>query len=241
MKKKIILMVSTLVCMLSLCSCGKNSMADELNGLSETDLQSACEQTAGILENLSAEESAEYYAYYLSQEDGKIYADLMEQWIEIEPQIGDFVGYKDFEMTTAGKTITATETITYTNRDIKLIYVIDANSMEATAVNVEIVYSMGETMAKAGLNTIMAISIVFCILILISLVIYCFNIIPVIQDKLSKKDSAPQTAVAVAPVSAGDEAATDDTELIAVIAAAIAASTGTTTDDFVVRSIKRRY
>ena len=33
----------------------------------------------------------------------------------------------------------------------------------------------------------------------------------------------------------------DNTELIAVIAAAIAASTGTSTDDFVVRSIKRRY
>lgn len=35
-------------------------------------------------------------------------------------------------------------------------------------------------------------------------------------------------------------AQTDDTELIAVIAAAIAASTGTSTSDFVVRSINRR-
>ena len=32
----------------------------------------------------------------------------------------------------------------------------------------------------------------------------------------------------------------DDTELVAVIAAAIAASTGTSTSDFVVRSINRR-
>ena len=32
----------------------------------------------------------------------------------------------------------------------------------------------------------------------------------------------------------------DDLELVAVIAAAIAAATGTSTDDFVVRSIKRR-
>ena len=41
---------------------------------------------------------------------------------------------------------------------------------------------------------------------------------------------------APAPVAAQ----TDDTELIAVIAAAIAASTGTSTSDFVVRSINRR-
>ena len=33
---------------------------------------------------------------------------------------------------------------------------------------------------------------------------------------------------------------TDDLELVAVIAAAIAAATGSSTDDFVVRSIKRR-
>ena len=33
---------------------------------------------------------------------------------------------------------------------------------------------------------------------------------------------------------------TDDTELVAVIAAAIAAAEGTTTDGFVVRSIRRR-
>ena len=33
----------------------------------------------------------------------------------------------------------------------------------------------------------------------------------------------------------------DDLELVAIVSAAIAASTGSSTDDFVVRSIKRRY
>ena len=179
MKKKIILMVSTLVCMLALCSCGKSQV--DLNGLSETQLQSACEQTAGVLEGLDANESEQYYSYYASQDDGKIYADLMEQWIDVQPQIGDFVGYKDFSVTKAGKTISAVETISYTKRDIKLTYVINANSLETTAINVEIVYSLGETMAKAGLNTVMSISIVFVILILFSLVISAFKVIPVIQ------------------------------------------------------------
>ena len=36
------------------------------------------------------------------------------------------------------------------------------------------------------------------------------------------------------------EEVTDNKELIAVIAAAIAASTGRSTDDFVVRSVRRR-
>ena len=46
-------------------------------------------------------------------------------------------------------------------------------------------------------------------------------------------------SVAAAPVSQPD--ATDDMELVAVITAAIAASTGASTDSFVVRSIKRRF
>ena len=191
------------------------------------------------MEGLDANESEQYYSYYASQDDGKIYADLMEQWIDVQPQIGDFVGYKDFSVTKAGKTISAVETISYTKRDIKLTYVINANSLETTAINVEIVYSLGETMAKAGLNTVMSISIVFVILILISLVISAFKVIPVIQAKFSKEESAPAVKVAPAAPVAAEE--TDDTELIAVIAAAIAASTGSSTDDFVVRSIKRRY
>ena len=94
-------------------------------------------------------------------------------------------------------------------------------------------------MAKAGLNTVMSISIVFVILILISLVISAFKVIPIIQAKFAGKEEAPAPKAVVAAPVATDE--TDDTELIAVIAAAIAASTGSSTDDFVVRSIKRRY
>ena len=53
---------------------------------------------------------------------------------------------------------------------------------------------------------------------------------------------APRAAApAPAPVAAPAEVqeAADDTELIAVIAAAIAAAEGTTTDGFVVRSIRK--
>ena len=54
-----------------------------------------------------------------------------------------------------------------------------------------------------------------------------------------KKETPVQAAPAPA-VSAPQAAGTDDGELAAVIAAAIAASEGTSTDGFVVRSIKRR-
>ena len=89
----------------------------------------------------------------------------------------------------------------------------------------------------------------FAVLILISLIISCFNFIPAIERKFGKKKAAEKKAAApAAPAAAPAPAApakaaeaADDLELVAVITAAVAASMGTTsTDGFVVRSIKRK-
>ena len=82
--------------------------------------------------------------------------------------------------------------------------------------------------------------------ILISLIIACFGFIPKIQKNLAEKKAAKQAAAAPVASAAEVPAAetvdeTDDLELVAVIAAAIAASQGaSSTDGFVVRSIRRR-
>ena len=97
-------------------------------------------------------------------------------------------------------------------------------------------------MSRAGLNVVMGMGTVFLVLILISLVIWLFKFIPDIQKALSGEKKQQKAASTVQDSAATVvEEVTDDTELIAVIAAAIAASTGASTDDFVVRSIKRRY
>ena len=100
---------------------------------------------------------------------------------------------------------------------------------------------MGETLVRALLNTLMGMGTVFLVLIFISLLISCFKFIPQIMDKLSKKSSVVEKPEVVEEISetvtANEE---DDSELIAVIAAAIAASEQTSTDSFVVRSIRRR-
>ena len=116
--------------------------------------------------------------------------------------------------------------------------------MELEDVNINAVQSLGEKMSSAVMNTIMGIGTVFVILIMICLIIYAFRLIPYFMERKQKKAEQAGTATATdSPVVeqiAAREAITDDTELIAVIAAAIAAATGTSTDDFVVRSIKRR-
>ena len=100
-------------------------------------------------------------------------------------------------------------------------------------------------MARAALNTLIGMGTVFAVLILISVIIACFGFIPKIQAMFTKKaDKTEATAsAATAPVATAsvveEEELADDTELVAVIAAAIAAYEGTSADGFRVRSIKR--
>lgn len=110
--------------------------------------------------------------------------------------------------------------------------------------------TIGELMAKAGLNTLIGMGTVFAVLILISLIISCFGIIPKLQAAAAKRREAKQTVEqaagidnAVAQIAAREEESgeAEDLELAAVIAAAIAASEGAASaDGFVVRSIRRR-
>lgn len=112
-------------------------------------------------------------------------------------------------------------------------------------------YSTGEIMAKAGMNTVIGMGTVFAVLILISLIISCFGVIPKLQARSEARKAAKTTQEtgtgidkALTQIAAQESSVdeTDDLELAAVIAAAIAASEGAaSTDGFVVRSIRRRY
>ncbi len=104
--------------------------------------------------------------------------------------------------------------------------------------------SFKEKMSEAGANTLMGMGTVFGVLIFMSLIISLFGFIPKITEKLSKKEqkaTAPAKEVAnTAAAQQADETEMDQSELIAVITAAIVASEQKSTDSFVVRSIKRR-
>ena len=118
--------------------------------------------------------------------------------------------------------------------------------MNVESVSLNPVSTMGELMKRAALNTLIGMGTVFAVLILISLIIAAFGIIPKIQNKLTEGKSVSQPGVvdnSVEQSTVREEAAEepDDLELVAVIAAAIAASEGAaSTDGFVVRSIRRR-
>ena len=102
--------------------------------------------------------------------------------------------------------------------------------------------SLGSRMADAGLNTLIGMVTVVAILAIIMFFIWSFKFIPVLQGKFSnrKKKNSTEVAVdnAIAQITENEELV-DDYELVAVVTAAIAASTGGSSDGFVVRSIRK--
>lgn len=120
-------------------------------------------------------------------------------------------------------------------------------TLESAALNPQ--ETMSELMVKATLNTLIGMGTVFIVLILICLIISGFKLISKVQGSGAKqepKKAEANTGIdkAVAQIAAKEAKAAnevDNLELVAVIAAAIAASQGAaTTDGFVVRSIIRR-
>ncbi len=145
-------------------------------------------------------------------------------------------------VTTDGNNVIINSDVTYENKtaNVELIANPRPSTSESMAFNIN--YTMGEKMEQAGLNTLMGLGIVFLMLIFLSFLISQFKHISNLTEKDSK--SAAPAALAPAPAPAveeePEEELADDGELVAVIAAAIAAYEGSTsTDGFVVRSIKR--
>lgn len=166
----------------------------------------------------------------------------MDSWEAGEEECGAYIGHGDFVFEASADELKVTTEAEFENRDATLEFVFD-DDLFLDSFTVSAKFTMGEIVEKAALNTLLGMGTVFVVLILISAIISLFKYIPKIQEKFKKKPAeAVKTAVEEIPAVVAETAVseTDDRELIAVIAAAIAAAEGTTTDGFVVRSIKRR-
>jgi sodium pump decarboxylase gamma subunit len=114
---------------------------------------------------------------------------------------------------------------------------------KVTGITTNVEYSMSEKIQQAALNTLLGMGTTFTVLILLALVIALFGkIVGGASNRTTQKKSAAAPAAAPAPaaVASVEEELADDMELVAVIAAAVAAYEGKqSTDGFVVRSIRK--
>ncbi|MBR1855080.1 MAG: OadG family protein [Lachnospiraceae bacterium] len=200
-------------------------------------------------DNFTAEETSYivYQAYQIDA-DGYAFKSALESFEKANAEIGGPGQVSDSTAVIDDDQIIVTVNIQGNDAPAQAEIVVSNDMfyrLESASLNK--VSTMSDSMGKAAMNTLLGMGSVFIVLILISLIISCFNVIPKIQNAFAKKEAnEPASAQAgiekaVAQIAQQEESAEDDLELVAVIAAAIAASEGAaSTDGFVVRSIRRR-
>ena len=250
MKKKIALFLSVLSVVMMLGACGTEDPTKvDYNGVSYEALYQQSESLGTALKGATAEDVNKQMNDLLAAGEGyEIYADLCAKWLDAMEVSGNYVDYDktSFTITKSGKTLTTDLMLKFENRDVVFQLVYNYHNMELTGVTINPVYSFGEKMSTAALNTVICMSIVFAVLMFISWLISGFKIFPYLEEQKKAKAAAAVKAVetdntVVTQIEQREEQElADDTELVAVIAAAIAAYEGTSTDGFVVRSIRRR-
>ena len=244
MKKKLSLILCLCFMVLGLAACGEDPKSVDYFGLTYDEMQSVMEQEVATLVSFTDDNRA-----YIQSYGSETAIKLVETWDETTSDLGAYQGLGEFSITKTQDTMTVEQLFEFPGREAIVSHVYTYNyeteQAELTDASVDLVYTFGEKMQKAGLNTLMGMGTVFTVLILISLIIYCFRFISVLQDKLSgkggKAEAKAEEASAAAVAAEGRQTAPmDDLELVAVISAAVAAAGGTSADGFVVRSIRRR-
>lgn len=233
--KKLLLVLGMITCMLGLTACSdEKDMLTENYGVTK---EQALEYGQGLVETMNEIIRGGEMAQYESEE---IIYPALENFASALEEIGDYQSVTDYTVD-YGDGVTITLEINGTQRGATVEIILDKELM-LVSITTNVIYSFGEMMAKAGLNTLMGMGTVFVVLILICLLISSFSLIAKVQKKSAKKQeqSIPVTDRVVEQIIEREEQS-DDSELVAVIAAAIAAYEGAASSDgYIVRSIKKR-
>jgi len=248
-KKKLSLIGLALLLIFSLAGCGSKS--EEKEPYDQTTLEQYADAIVMNFSSMSAEEMEQYQSmsdyslnYTLMMVGLPIEADdfrtMIDAWNAGLKECGNFQEFGEYTMEESNTGVMLTASVTAEERSGEMQFSFnEEGNLESLTINAS--YSTGEILKKAGLNTILGMGTVFVVLIFISFIISLFKQIPALEAKFRKKEAAAPAPSIPQPAAAAPAAVqTDDSELIAVIAAAIAAAEGTTTDGFIVRSIRRR-
>ena len=259
-------MLCFLACFFCLTACGgtaRKTLDPELaTTLEQTTSNLVTQFLAALDEKQSAEiseQGGEYLEYVISnyfgvQANGNGMVNALNSWNSAREDLGDFVSITGMNAAydDSDRNIIVTLDVVGTKKtaQVEAIYKDDLyKTLNSLTTNIN--WTFGEKMEKAGLNTLLGMGTVFIVLIIISIIISMFNLIPKIQkafnrDKEDVKTAAVDNTIAqIALKEEAEEAAEDDLEIVAVITAAIAAASAasgssSSSDDFVVRSIVRR-
>ena len=247
--RRIWLALCMAVCLFALAGCSAAAdTAETIDPQIEMAMQSGSQQYLDLFNQMDDASIEQALATSAKNKD-TVMENALKSWDSIKDDLGAFVSSETAVVTKGDDGYIARMNTVYEKRAMA-----DEDLSKVETISFSPVYTTGEKMAKAGMNTLMGMGVVFAVLIFISWLISMFKYISVFEAKMKAKKNAaaaapvaapaaPAPAAAPAPTAAPaeEENLTDDTELVSVITEAIAAYEGKETVDngLVVRSIKR--
>ena len=234
--KKLMAVLLAIVCMASLAACGSKVEVSPVDEATQSYLVGQMESLLSTLGGMSAEELKMY-----EEVDDTFTVAAVTNFEGVMEELGAYKGIESTEIEVDEKEYTVTSLVQYEQRAAIVTLTLEFKSQSFTPMSItfDAQYSMAETLQRAGLNTLMGVGIVFCVLLFLCFLISMFKFVSKLsgEDKKEQKKAPAPAAPVVTAAAPAEE--TDDLELVAVIAAAIAAAENTSTDSFVVRSIKK--
>lgn len=231
--KKLLVILGMITCMTCLAACGEEEV--KTGPISD---EQAIQIGTTIVDQMNTIVSQGAIEQYVDQP--ALYNGFLG-WESALEDIGTYEGVNGGSVSFEEDEVAITVNVLGSSHNADVEIVLDSALATYIGITTNVHYSTGEIMAKAGMNTLIGMGTVFVVLILISLIISCFTLVSKFEAKQKKEE--PAAAAVSAPVVeqiAAKEELSDDTELVAVIAAAIAAYEGAAnTDGFVVRSIRK--
>ena len=269
MKKKLLSLVCAITCALTLGACGSVTETTDVEKSLMSTCEMYASYTYQLVSVIPSDYASELTGNYNKEELAEIYYEFMYQnfsvpakaelgafngllttYNEAVERMGGITGTGDFSSTVSGDEIIVTLPLYGVNCDgeIEFTYSNDIFTRlqeadcEANTTLSQKLSEAGSHMGDAALNTVLGMGTTFVMLIVISYLVQAFE--PIFGSKKKKAEAKPVEAALAAPVAAPAPVESvelsDDTELVAVITAAISAYEGTSsTDGFVVRSIKK--
>lgn len=225
-----------------------NVFAATDTGYTDSSMSSAVQQLVSELDSMTIEE-LEYYADNVAGFTKKA-CESYGAFVK-EDQLGDIKGFDGYNVNEEDNAVIFQQKVNYEKADLDVTVTFKTINGSLTPIDMEFILtslsednSFGAKMKKAALNTLIGMGTVFLVLIFISFLISLFKYVNRIESNYSARKNAGKEAAeavdnTIAQITQKEENEMDDLELVAVITAAIAASQGTSSDGFRVRSIKR--
>lgn len=249
MKKKITLLLCMIFCIFALSAC--SSEKEDVTPVAGADELQTSITSMLLAYNEYSDEDLETYAGQVAQAGYEPVASMLRSLGDARAEAGSYHSVKDdWDIRYREHAADISVTTEFDRRDVRLDMTVEASGSDGTGLEITSakftpVYTIGEKLQSAAINSLFGIAIVAIILTLMVGIISCFRIIPVLERKAVEKqrkkiaENRPEPGPVQPLELVEEENLADDLELVAVITAAIAVMEEVPADGLVVRSIRR--